>query len=76
MTKVISLSDAAYDRLFRLKKGKESFSEVVIRLTEKERKRSLLDYAGTWKGSYDEVERIKKELWEERDSAYFKDYEM
>lgn len=76
MTKVISISDTAYERLASLKRGKESFSDVVIRLTEKEKKKSLLEYAGSWKGSYEEAERIKKELREERDASYFKDYKL
>lgn len=33
MTKVVQLSDEAYSRLRRLKRGGDSFSDVVLRLT-------------------------------------------
>ena len=42
MTRVISISDKAYDRLKALKKTK-SFSEAIIDLTEKEKTRDLFD---------------------------------
>lgn len=35
MTRVVQLSDAAYARLRSLKRGDESFSDVVLRLTKR-----------------------------------------
>lgn len=51
MTKVISLSEKAYGTLKKRKRPNESFSDVVMRLASQERKKSILEFAGTWKGS-------------------------
>lgn len=56
MTKVISLSEKAYETLKGIKKPGESFSDVVIRIVGKEHKRSLLEFAGTWKG--DDIDEV------------------
>lgn len=45
-TKTISLSEDAYENLKSMKSGKESFSDVVRKLTNE---RSLLEIAGIWK---------------------------
>ncbi len=42
-TKTISITEEAYERLAARKKEKESFSDVINKLTTK---RSLLDFAG------------------------------
>jgi predicted CopG family antitoxin len=42
-TKTISITKAAYDRLKARKGPDESFSDVILRLTER---RPLVDYAG------------------------------
>jgi len=42
-TKTISITEEAYDRLIAKKREKESFSEVINRITNKV---SLIDYAG------------------------------
>ncbi len=44
-TKTISVTDEAYGRLYNKKKEKESFSEVILRLTGK---RSLTEFAGVF----------------------------
>jgi predicted CopG family antitoxin len=49
MTKVISISDDAYNKLSNIKGPKESFSEIVITLTEKERILRLKKLSGVWK---------------------------
>jgi len=64
MTKLISLTDEAYNRLFKLKSG-SSFSKLVLRLTEKKHKKTLLDFAGIWKGNK-EIGRIFDEIAENR----------
>ncbi|MBI2575493.1 antitoxin VapB family protein [Candidatus Woesearchaeota archaeon] len=66
MTRVISLSDTAYESLKSLKNGSESFSEVVNRLTAPAKKASLLDLAGKWSGSKEELDRIEKEIYASR----------
>ena len=51
MTKVVSLSKKAYQTLKELKRPNESFSDVVIRISGRKQKRSLLQFAGTLKDS-------------------------
>ena len=48
-SKTINLDEEAYKRLKKKKKGNESFSEVVKRLTKPKKQKSLLSYAGEWK---------------------------
>nr|MDO8081322.1 antitoxin VapB family protein [Candidatus Freyarchaeota archaeon] len=55
-TKTISITLDAYNRLKREKLEGESFSDVIIRLTEKNKK-DLLEFAGAWKED-EEIERI------------------
>ena len=42
-TKTLSITEEAYERLSSKKRGKESFSEVINRITNK---KSLLDFVG------------------------------
>jgi len=58
-TKNISISDEAYSRLAAQKKSKESFTDVINRLTEK---RSVLELAGilTKSESKDILSNIRK----------------
>jgi predicted CopG family antitoxin len=65
MTKSISLSERAYVALKKMKRRNESFSDVVIRLSSRERKRSILELAGTWKG--DDIDRVSAEVGKERE---------
>lgn len=65
MTKVISLSDNAYERLKRLKEGKDSFSDVVIRFTEGAHKKIALPKPGALK-DMPEMNGIYKEILERR----------
>ena len=69
MVKVISLSNKAYATLKALKRGDDSFSDVVMKFTEKGKKKSLLDFAGKWPLSNEETEMIKKELARSRKHA-------
>lgn len=66
MTKIISLSDNAYDELKAMKQGEDSFSEVVIRLVDKAKQRSLKEFLGKWPGKEKEAIRIKETLRKER----------
>ena len=55
MTKIISLADDAYANLKKTKRKGESFSKVIRRILKK---RDLTPFAGKWKGSTDELDRI------------------
>ncbi len=66
MTKVISLSDMAYEEIKALKEADDSFSDVILKLVDKARKRSLLDFFGKWPGTGDEISHIKKEIEKDR----------
>jgi len=55
-TKTISITLEAYERLRREKMEGESFSDVILRLTEKQ-KMDLTEFAGVWKDA-DEIEKI------------------
>jgi len=74
MTKVISLSDDAYSELKKLKKEGESFSDVVLKVTGKERK-PLSAFLGKWPVP-GELDRIEKELKRERKKAKMRDVEF
>ena len=63
MTKIISLSDEAYEELKKLKNGM-SFSEIVITLTREKMKDSIMKFAGAWDNKT--ALKIKKELMKER----------
>jgi len=67
MTKVISLSNRAYEVLSSLKKGKESFSDVVLKLSKREKKKSLVVYSGRWKG--DDITEVFATVSKERKNS-------
>ena len=66
MTKLISLSDAAYTKINALKQKDESFSDVVMRLAENIRKHPLSDFFGKWPGDAKEVEQIMSTIAADR----------
>lgn len=74
MTRVISLSDKAYNELKSLKKDGESFSEVVIKITSREKK-PLKDFFGKWPVPR-ELNKIEKELERERKRAKMRNVEL
>ncbi len=63
MTKVISISDDAYEELSKIKNG-YSFSEIIIELTKEKKKKSIMDFAGII--SEEEGNRMLKEVKESR----------
>lgn len=67
MTKVISLSEKAYETLKSMKKSGESFSEVVLRVAAKERKKSIMEFAGSWKG--DDIDEVFSIVLKDREQA-------
>ena len=63
MTKVISISDEAYELLRRLKLSK-SFSEIIIDISRGKNKEGLMKFAGILNN--EEGENIKKEIYKDR----------
>ena len=71
MTKVISLSNEAYQTLKESKKPGESFSDVVLRIAKKKKKKSLLEFSGKWVG--DDADEVLAQIMKDRErSAYEK----
>ena len=66
VTRVISLSDEAYNELKQLKQQAESFSIVVLRLAKKEKAVSFKSFSGKWAGSSKELKQIEKQLHNDR----------
>jgi predicted CopG family antitoxin len=60
-TKTISITEEAYERLKSKKKGNESFTEVILRMTNK---KSILDFAGIL--TKEEADRMEKTISESR----------
>lgn len=63
MTKIISVSDEAYDKLKKLKSEK-SFSEIIIELSIERNKDNLMKFAGAL--SNEEAKKIKNKIYKER----------
>lgn len=61
-TKTISLDEDAYNRLKNLKKGDESFSDIVKRIADE---KSLLEVSGIL--SEEEAEELRKNVEELRE---------
>ncbi len=74
MTKVISLSDTAYARLSALKDKRESFSDVVIKITEKTK--PLTEFAGKWMGDKKELTKIFDDILRERETIRLGEVEL
>ena len=65
MVKPVSLSNEAYEVLSKMKTGNESFSDVVLRLAEKNKKKfNVADFAGKW--SDIDVTKMKKLIAKDR----------
>ncbi len=67
MVKVISLSDEAYKRLKSIK-GDRSFSETVVEIIDKRKKKNIMKFVGIWKNDK-YWENYKKEIRRTRDRA-------
>jgi predicted CopG family antitoxin len=57
--KTLSLTKEAYERLAGLKKAKESFSQLIIRLAGDSKPAGILEFAGIWSddAEWDDIER-------------------
>ena len=67
MTKVISLSEEAYQTLKKLKRDGESFSDVVIRLIRGVEAKPLDEYVGKWVGN--DIDAVFKNVLCEREAV-------
>lgn len=65
MTKVISLSEKAYETLKGMKKPGESFSDVVLRVAQPRKKKSLLEFSGKWHG--DDIDEVFAQVEKDRE---------
>lgn len=63
MTKIISISDEAYEELARIKNG-FSFTKIILDLTKEKKKKSIMEFAGAWKDI--DTDKIKEEIYRER----------
>lgn len=63
-TKTISITEEAYERLKMMKEQKESFTDVINRLTGK---RSIMELAGIL--SKEQAEKLEKHIRERRKAS-------
>ncbi len=63
-TKTISITEEAYERLKMMKEKKESFTDVINRMTGK---RSIMEFAGIL--SEEEGEKLEKYIKERRKAS-------
>jgi predicted CopG family antitoxin len=61
-SKTISLDEEAYEQLRNQKRGNESFSDVVKRITRPVHRKSLLEFAGAWDFTDDEEQKLLESL--------------
>ena len=71
MSKLVSLSEKAYKTLLKMKKSDESFSDVVLKLTDK-KKKSIMRFAGMWKDDK-EMDEIFGKILKERHKTVYKE---
>ena len=67
MTKVISLSERAYGTLKKLKRTNESFSDLVLRMAGQDDGKSILQFAGAWKGS--DIDEVFSQIMKDRERS-------
>ena len=72
-TKTITIMEDAYEMLLRLKKGNESFSDLIRDLAKNRRGsvEAVLGCAGLWENllTDEEAEEMKREIIKERKSS-------
>jgi predicted CopG family antitoxin len=74
LTKVISLSEEAYATLKKRKRPNESFSDVVMRFAGDQQKKSLVEFAGAWKG--DDIDKVFSQVMKDREKSTSKRVEI
>jgi predicted CopG family antitoxin len=72
VTRVISLSDEAYRILKKLKREKESFSDVIIRIVRGLERKPLSDFSGKWVG--EDLERVFRNIQLEREGVRSREF--
>ena len=70
--KTLTIKDTVYEKLVKVKKGKESFSDLFERLADKE-KTSILEFAGFL--SKKDAEKMEKAIKEYRKESVKADIE-
>ena len=74
MTKVISLSNKAYQILKDSKMSGESFSDVVLRVVGEKKKKSLLEFSGKWAG--DDIDEVFAQIKKDREQSTSRQVDM
>ena len=74
MTKVISLSNKAYQTLKDSKGPGESFSDVVLRVVGEKKKKSLLEFSGKWAG--DDIDEVFAQIKKDREQSTSRQVDM
>ncbi len=69
MTRVISISDKAYESLTNLKEDNESFTKIILKIVLELQKTTPVKFAGKWKGDKRELDTIFQEIAHEREGA-------
>jgi predicted CopG family antitoxin len=64
--KTLTVSEEAYEALARMKKERESFTEAILRLTDKREKGTLLDYVLSLEPDEEFAEELEKVVKERR----------
>jgi predicted CopG family antitoxin len=64
--RTLTVSDEAYNALYKMKKERESFTETILRLTKRAEKGTLLDYVKTLPPDEEFASTLEKVL-EDRD---------
>jgi len=67
--KTLTVSEEAYEALARLKKERESFTEVILRLTRKKERGTLLDYVRSLEPDEEFAEELEKVVEERKNIA-------
>ncbi len=60
--KTIDLDEETYRKLLVEKKKNETITDVVKRLLTNRKRKSILEYAGTWDFSDEELQKLQKSL--------------
>lgn len=74
MSKLVALSNEAYETLSKRKRIGESFSDVVLREIGEKEKPDIMLFAGVLKDNK-EWEKIKKRIYSERRSEKMRDFQ-
>tara|TARA_Y100000034_G_scaffold121794_1_gene166469 strand:- start:939 stop:1166 length:228 start_codon:yes stop_codon:yes gene_type:complete len=66
MTKVISISDEVYFELKAIKGEKESFTQLLNRLSFSSKNKGIMKFAGMWKSNKN-AEKVYNKILKERE---------